>query len=387
MLTIKKINTGKFTRVSLYASITAALITTPLTTSAAPAADFTIGGFVKLSAIYTDTDSGTIAGGAGGIGRTFYVPSQTPVGNGEDHQTLDFTARETRLNFKVVKEIDGHKVTGFIETDFLTTTDGNEVVSNSYSPRLRHAFFKVDNWLFGQTWSTFQDTGALPQAVDFLGSPEGIVFIRQPQVRYTAGNFQIALENPESFVSGSTDRDVGSVPDVAANYKFNGDWGHVRLNGLVRQITVDEAGIDESETGYGVGLSGKIKLGSSNNIKFSANVGDGMGRYTSLGLVKDGMVIGGQIETVESIAASASFHHAWNGTSSSNVIVSMADITNPAGAAGTENKSADSIQINYLWSPIKPVTYGIMYLLANRETEDGAEGELSRIQFAATYKF
>ncbi|RKZ67476.1 MAG: porin, partial [Gammaproteobacteria bacterium] len=312
---------------------------------------------------------------------------QTPVGNGEDHQTLDFTARETRLNFKVVKEIDGHKVTGFIETDFLTTTDGNEVVSNSYSPRLRHAFFKVDNWLFGQTWSTFQDTGALPQAVDFLGSPEGIVFIRQPQVRYTAGNFQIALENPESFVSGSTDRDVGSVPDVAANYKFNGDWGHVRLNGLVRQITVDEAGIDESETGFGVGLSGKIKLGSSDNVKFSLNVGDGMGRYTSLGLVKDGMVIGGKIETVESTAVSASYHHAWSAMSSSNLILSAADISNPTGAAGTENKSADSIQINYLWSPIKPVTYGIMYLLANRETEDGSEGELSRIQFAATYKF
>ncbi|RKZ61399.1 MAG: porin [Gammaproteobacteria bacterium] len=391
MLTIKKINTSKFARAGLYTSIAAAIIATPLTASAAPAADFTIGGFVKLSALYTDTDSGTIAGGAGGIGRTFYVPSQTPVGNGESHQTLDFTARETRLNFKVVKDVDGHKITGFIETDFLTTTDGNEVVSNSYSPRLRHAFFKVDNWLFGQTWSTFQDTGALPQAVDFLGSPEGIVFIRQPQVRYTAGDFQVALENPESFVSGSTDRDVGSVPDVAANYKFKGDWGHVRLNGLVRQITVDEgtgaAKIDESETGYGVGLSGKIKLGASDNVKFSLNVGDGMGRYTSLGLVKDGMLINGKIETVESTAVSASYHHAWNGKSSSNLILSAADIDNPTGATGTENKSADSVQINYLWSPVKPVTYGVMYLLANRETENGDEGKLSRIQFAATYKF
>jgi len=195
------------------------------------------------------------------------------------------------------------------------------------------------------------------------------------------------LENPESFVTGSTDRDVGSVPDIAGNYKFKGDWGHVRLNGLVRQITVDEAGIDESETGVGVGLSGKIKVGKSDNIKFSLNVGDGMGRYTSLGLVKDGIMIAGKLETVESTAVSASYHHAWSGMSSSNIIVSAADIDNPAGAAGTENKSADSIQINYLWSPVKPVTYGIMYLLANRETENGDDGELSRVQFAATYKF
>ncbi|RKZ69205.1 MAG: hypothetical protein DRQ44_03295 [Gammaproteobacteria bacterium] len=195
------------------------------------------------------------------------------------------------------------------------------------------------------------------------------------------------MENPESFVTGSTDRDVGSVPDIAGNYKFKGDWGHVRLNGLVRQITVDEAGIDESETGVGVGLSGKIKVGKSDNIKFSLNVGDGMGRYTSLGLVKDGIMIAGKLETVESTAVSASYHHAWSGMSSSNIIVSAADIDNPAGAAGTENKSADSIQINYLWSPVKPVTYGIMYLLANRETENGDDGELSRVQFAATYKF
>ncbi len=315
--------------------------------------------------LYTDTDSGSIAGGAGGIGRTFYVPSTIPVapaGSSDlDHQTLDFTARETRFNFKVVKDIDGHKVTGFIEADFLTTTEGNEVVSNSYAPRLRHAFFKFDNWLFGQTWSTFQDTGALPQAVDFLGSPEGIVFIRQPQVRYTAGDFQIALENPESYVSNATtgdalDRDVGSVPDLAANYKFKGGWGHVRLNGLVRQITVDQdAGatkIDESETGFGAGLSGKIKVGASDNIKFSANIGDGMGRYTSLGLVKDAILINGKIETVESTAVSASYHHAWNAKSSSNLILSAANIDNPTGAAGTENKSADSVQINYLWSPV-----------------------------------
>jgi hypothetical protein len=386
MLTIKKIKPGKFARTGLYSSIAAALVAAPLSTLAAPAADFTIGGFVKLSALYTDTDSGTIAGGAGGIGRTFYVPSQTPVGDGEDHQTLDFTARETRLNFKMVKEIDGHKITGYLETDFLTTTEGNEVVSNSYAPRLRHAFFKFDNWLFGQTWSTFQDTSALPQAVDFLGSPEGIVFIRQPQVRYAAGGFQIALENPESFVSGSTDRDVGSVPDVAANYKFAGDWGHVRLNGLVRQITVDEAGIDESATGYGVGFTGKINIGSD-NIKFSVNTGDGMGRYTSLGLVKDGMMIGGKLETVKSTVGMAAYHHAWSGMSSSNLIYSIASIDNPTGAAGTENKGSDSLQINYLWSPVKEVTYGIMYLLANREIESGDEGKLSRVQFAATYKF
>ncbi len=395
MLTTKKINIGKLVRLGLYSSITAAVVAAPMTASAAPAADFTIGGFLKLSALYTDTDSGTIAGGAGGTARTFFLPSATPVAASgattESHQTLDLTARESRINFKMVKDVDGHKVTAYYEMDFLTTGGGNEVVSNSYSPRMRHAFFSVDNWLFGQTWSTFMDTGALPQAVDFLGAVESTVFIRQPQVRYSSGAFQIALENPESFVTGSTDRDVGVIPDIAANYKFKGNWGHFRVNGLVRQITVDEgagaAKIDESETGFGIGLTGKVNVGKSDNIKFSVNAGDGMGRYTSLGLVKDGILIGGKIETVESVTAFAAYHHAWNAKASSNVILSTADIDNPTGAAGTENKSASSVQVNYLYSPIPKVSYGVMILAAERETENGSVGELTRLQFAATYKF
>ena len=215
------------------------------------------------------------------------------------HQVLDFTARESRINFKAKTEQDGHKMGMVLEMDFLGT-GGTETVSNSYGPRLRHFFFTFDNFLFGQTWSTFQDVGALAESVDFLASPEGIVFIRQAQARYTAGNLQIALENPQSFVTGATNGDVGAVPDLAANYKFTGDWGHMRINGLARQITVEETApvIDESTTGYGVGISGKIKVFSNDDIRFSVNYGDGMGRYTSLGLVKDGILIGGKIETV-----------------------------------------------------------------------------------------
>ena len=388
----KKINLGRLARTGLYSSIATALIAAPITASAytfkdsSGNVDFTIGGYAKLSAIYSDTDSGTITNE---LGRNIYLPSATPVGNGESHQVLDLTARESRINFKAKTDLGGHKVGMTLEIDFLGTSDGTETVSNSYPPRMRHFFFTFDNWLFGQTWSTFMDTGALAESVDFLASPEGIVFIRQAQVRYTRGDFQIALENPQSFVTGSTDGNVGVVPDLTANYKFKGGWGHVRLNGLLRQITVDQQGpvVDESTTGYGAGVSGKIKVGSTDDIRFSANYGDGMGRYTSLGLVKDGMLINNKIETTKSTAASASYRHVWNPKSSSNLILSMADIDNPTGAAGNENKSSTSVQINYLFRPVKQVSYGIMYLAGERETENGDDGKLSRIQASAKYSF
>ena len=63
----------------------------------------------------------------------------------------------------------------------------------------------------------------------------------------------------------------------------------------------------------------------------------------------------------------------------------MVDIDNPTGAAGTENKNATSVQINYLFRPVKQVSYGIMYLAGTRETVNGDEGQLSRIQASAKY--
>lgn len=165
--------------------------------------DFSIGGYAKLSAMYTETSDAELGGGAGSTGRTFYVPSATPVsatGATDDGDgVLDFGARESRINIKANTEMDGHKLGMFVEMDFLTTGFGNEVVSNSTSPRLRHYFMTYDNWLFGQTWSTFMDVGALPESVDFLGASEGTVFIRQAQARYSVGALQIALENPENM--------------------------------------------------------------------------------------------------------------------------------------------------------------------------------------------
>ena len=85
--------------------------------------------------------------------------------------------------------------------DFLLPPGGNERVSNSYNPRLRHAFFTYGKWLFGQTWSTFQDVGALPESVDFLAASDGIVFERQPMVRYSSAGWQFAIENPETTIT------------------------------------------------------------------------------------------------------------------------------------------------------------------------------------------
>ncbi|MET0071276.1 MAG: DcaP family trimeric outer membrane transporter [Candidatus Thiodiazotropha sp.] len=349
---------------------------------------FSIGGYAKLSAMWTDTDSGTLAGGASGTGRTFYLPSSIPTGGSDGDAVFDMTARESRINFKANTLAGDHALGMVLEMDFLTTGFGNEAVSNSNSPRLRHYYLGYDNWLFGQTWSTFMDTAALPDAVDFLGAPEGTVFIRQPMIRYSLNGLQIALENPETFTDTGVNDD-NSVPDITANYKFTRDWGHLRLNGLLRELKYDDGGNEDSTTGWGVGISGKVKVMDRDDFRFALNYGDGMGRYTSLGVARDAVIdpANGDLETVESVAGFAAYRHQWNSKWRSNLIYSFVDIDNPSIAPGSLNEGANSIQVNLIYSPAKPITLGVMYLKGELEKENGDDGELDRIQFAAKYSF
>ena len=159
-----KTNSGRLARKGLITSIAAALLAAPLSASAYDIktgdkdTTFSIGGYAKLSAIYSSTDSGQIEDTFGKGGREFYIPYTIPVGDDPSSKRLDLTARESRLNMKGKTTLGGHKVSMYLEMDFLTTTEGNEVATNSAAPRMRHYFFTFDNWLFGQTWTTFMDT-------------------------------------------------------------------------------------------------------------------------------------------------------------------------------------------------------------------------------------
>ena len=139
------------------------------------------GGYVKLDASITDFTDGELP--TNSLGRDFYIPSLIPVGGEDTDPVFDFNPRETRYFFGFKTKNGGHEIGGKIELDFQVTNDGNERVSNSFAPRMRQAFVTIDNWLFGQTWSTFQDVSALPDNLDFIGPTEGTVFIRQPMIR------------------------------------------------------------------------------------------------------------------------------------------------------------------------------------------------------------
>ncbi len=356
--------------------------------------EFSYGGYIKMDAMMSTYSDGDI--GAGSLGRDFYVPSTTPTsgGTGEETSSVDFSAKSSRLNFKTVTTTDsGEKVTGFIEMDFLTTS-GNEVVSNSNSPRLRHAFFTYNNLTFGQTWSTFMNVGALPETVDFLGVSDGTVFNRQAQIRYTMGDFQFALENPESTVAGVGVTDDVGLPDMVARYNIKAGDHAFTVAAIGRQMAyqngVSGAGkIDESTNGFGVSLSGMVKLGAD-DLKFSYTTGN-VGRYVGLGAVSDVTIAAnGDLKTTTVNAAFVAYRHFWNDKMRSTIAYSMldADYDDDTIAAGRVEAST-STRLNLMYSPTKEVTYGVEYSMATLEkvTTTKNEGDMNRLHFTAKYSF
>ena len=351
------------------------------------------GGYVKLDAIWSDFSDGTL--GAQHIGRDFYVPSTTPVtaSNSED-AVFDMHARQSRFNFGTATKLeDGSTIKTKVELDFIASTGGNERISNSYSPRIRQAFVTYKGWLFGQAWSNFQNVGALPETVDFIGPTEGTVFVRQAMAKYSTGNFSFSIENPESTITTADSNrvvtDDASMPDFTARYTHNAQWGNFVVTALARQLTYKLAEADESETSFGVSASGRINMGK-NNVKFMLTQGAGLGRYVGLNVANGAVFDGSNLHTIDSTSGFVAYQHHWNDQFRSTFLYSFFNADNVENVlADTYNPTKSSINYsaNLLYSPVKKLTFGAEYKVGTRKTESGDKGDLNRIQMSVKYVF
>ncbi|MGV2873084.1 DcaP family trimeric outer membrane transporter [Colwellia sp. E150_009] len=283
------------------------------------------GGYIKVDARYVDGD-------------VAYRPYWIGTGAKLDDSASQFNlfANETRFNMKYTHG----DVMGFIEMDFWGG-GGNEIVSNSANPRIRHAFIKYKNVLAGQTWSTFMNTSAIPESADFAGATLGLVFIRQGQIRYTMGDFQVSLENPETW-GGDTAND--NVPDVTARYNLKGDWGNVSFSALARQLNTT---LGNTETAIGASIAGRIKTVGKDDFRFQFHQGE-LGRYVGAAFAAD--VIGEEVEDVT--AYLAAYRHYWTDTLRTTVLY---------GAAEADVSGADRSQwgVNLFQDLTKQLAVGV----------------------------
>ena len=359
-----------------------------LTPAALPGSTVKIGGFVKADFMVTRTGDGQLADAA--VGRALYVPSQTPVGGASSDWDYDAHAKFSRFNIGIDSVTEaGNKLGAFFEMDFFGNALGNQNATNTYGTTVRHAYMYWNNWLAGQTWSNFMDTAALPEAVDFVGPTDGVLFVRQAQLRYTSGGFSASLENPETTLVGAAASDRGVLPDLTLRYGWKGDWGSFGVAALLRQLDVDRAGADDSRMAGGFTLGGKWVLGANDDLRYQLTAGEGLSRYVGLGITGDAALdANGDLDTIGMVAGYVGWRHAFSPRLRTNVIYARSDYDNDAALTGlAATRSVQSLRANVFYSPLPKIDVGAELMFGKREVESGAEGDITRLQFTTKYSF
>lgn len=348
----------------------------------------TIAGYVKGDVIY-DLDAD--------VGDSFSVGA-IPNDNVADQEHVRLHARQSRLRVRTNTDVgNGSTIDTLIEGDFFGS-GGNELFSNSTGFRIRHAFGEYHtpggSFLAGQTWTLFGGFNYVP-TVDFF-APNGQVFLRQGQVRWTLPNgFAVGLENPETFFGfGQTAESVDELPDLVGKWSGGpgGAGGTYNISGVVRQVGgvgtgIDGAAFDDTETAWGVHAGGTWDLDS---VLFTTGVayGEGLGRYhlanTSAGVVG----VNGQLETVEQIGVTAGLTFRTSDTSSVNFNLGYSERDGEfAALTPTADEEGLSLHANYMWSPWPGTNFGVEVIHGQREQFDGVDGDATRLQFGAQRSF
>jgi hypothetical protein len=360
-------------------------------------ATFTFSGYVKFDALFSSYNNGDVPDAS--PLRDFHYPSAIPVG-GSTHVfgDLDFHVKESRLQFEAGGMLAARPIRGFVELDFLLSSQGNTRVSNGFAPRLRHLFLEWDAWLFGQTWSTFMVVIG-PEDLDFIGAADGVIFVRQPQIRFSTGSWQFALENPEmtydAFQTGTRVLDrAATIPDVVGRYNIETDrlaWSVAGMFRLLAHEFTDAFGAVQRthQAAFGATTGGLVRIGQRDDLRFQISAGKGLGRYAALNYANAGSLDAqGNISTHPSTVGWIGYRHWWNNHWRSNVNVSGIYVENDAAlSGGSVNRSAYSVSANILYSPAPPLTFGLELMRGYREIEDGSTGTFDRFQCSAKWDF
>jgi len=341
-------------------------------------------------------------------------PSKIPTHSefGSNGQSI-ISVRQSRFGVQAQQPVGGHDL--FVKFEFDLFGVGVDEGQTTF--RLRHAYGSWGPLLVGQTNSVFMDGDIFPNTVDYWG-PTGMVFLRNPQVRYTfkSGKHElaVALEKPGNDIDPGNirefDPDLGSsikndekVPDVTAHYRYDGDWGHVQLAGILRRVGFETVGAIDNEpkghkTGWGVNLTSNIKVFDKDVIHLGAVYGEGIASYMNDGgvdlgprgqiiVLPDGTLTGLSADVVPLYGLTAYYDHYWSDTLSSSIGWSQTKVDNLSFQAANAFNYGQYASVNLLWTPAKRILMGAEFLWGARKDNDGAKGDDTRLQFSFKYAF
>ncbi len=282
--------------------------------------------------------------------------------------------------------------------------------------RLRHAYGEWGSLLAGQTNSLFMDGDVFPNTIDYWG-PAGMVFYRNVQLRWTPfkndhSHFAIAIERPGNdidsgnvrLIEGFEDAQIQNdetLPDLTAQYRYGGDWGHLQFAGILRKVgfEVRETPADRwssgSETGWGINFGSAINTFGSDKILLQVVYGEGIANYMNDGGMDLAPTAAFDEETVTNVEAEAIpltgivayYDHYWTPKWSSSIGYSYTEVDNTNFQSPDTFNKGEYASVNLLHYPGENLMLGGEFLYGRRTNNDGADGDDMRFQFTVKYNF
>jgi hypothetical protein len=366
---------------------------------------FRFRGFVRLTALY---DLNPIGSRDDFVTNTIPVPQQ----EGENHNV---SARYSRFALETwtPTPILAWNVHTFIEADFFNgPAQGVGGGSNPF--RLRFAFVDYGYFRVGQQNTVFMDGNAFPMTVDFAG-PRGLINQRRPGIRMTLPLadklfWAVGVEQPFSDITtNGLGTPVQQLPDFASHLRYESDYGHVQLSGLVRSIGFrPEDGETTRRVGWGLSASTVFHpwaalLGSNpvrkdnptglerSRILLQYSFGWGIGRYIqdTAGLGLDGQVDPATVafDTVYAVGWSASYEHWFTEKWLANVTYSAVQVGNNEDQVLTTYAGAKYLAVSTWYVPFRNMSIGVEYLWGERKNLDDELGQANRINGLLQYNF
>jgi hypothetical protein len=323
-----------------------------------------------------------------------FIPSSFPVPQATNVNNATVSIRPTRLSldFRVPSTKLG-EVRFYLEGDLFGT--------NATTPRLRHAYAQVRNFLIGQTFSNFMDPDAFPDTLDFQG-PNGMVSLRNPQLRYgfalsPSTTLYLSLEKPSTDVIFKTPefsaQSNSPTRDGAIRLRQEFERGHFQVAAIFRDIAVSlPDGRNDSVFGWGVNTSLGVKTFGKDNAILAVAAGHGISRYLqdTSGLGIDAEVASGasnHLEATPAVGVEASYQHYWRKTLRSSAFYSYAAVNNTDLAATISYNHATYSGANLIWNPYGSFNVGAEFLYGWVMDQNGLKANAPRIQFSAKYSF
>ncbi len=336
--------------------------------------------------------------------QTGFSPATIATTDDSENIKTRLSAGQSKFQFVTATDVEGDSVDTLIEWDFYNT-------DNSSDFHLTQLWAEYKGLGGGQTFSVFMDISTFPNTLEYWG-PNSMVFVRQPQIRYTLGlgesqRLAFAIEKPSSSIDDNSVNGFSGgsgyeqIPDLTGHWRLESGASHLQVAGILRQLGYAKADDDtETTLGYGLNVTGNWQFTKSDKLNASFTAGEGIGRYVNdtswgrydhngnpRGQNNDAIWDGDELTALPVMGFFAFWDHAWTDKINTNLGYGYLEVDNEDTQANDAFKNSQFAVVNFLYQWAKPVTIGTELQWGDYEEKGGDSGENLRWQSSVIYRF